>query len=216
MIYFRSMRYNPLSFVICTNIFFVATSSDDFDITLMICLLRSLSFVQPPTSGWDKLPPVGENSLGANLARIKFYRNTLCHTSKNKINDKTFKRIWSCLTHVSFNIFYCMVLITKIFNTTLHSFNRWIMVVRMFRKHNLLFLIQLTIKSHLNSSKRNFKMIIKEYVLSFRREFFKFLFLIITKRQFYLFLFIMHVYRLSWILKCLFSICKFLYSPFRR
>lgn len=106
-----------------------------------------------------------------------------------------------------FNIFYCMVLITKIFNTTLHSFNRWIMVVRMFRKHNLLFLIQLIIKFHLNSSKRNFKMIITEYVLSFRREFFKFLFLIITKRQFYLFLFIMHVYRLSWILKCLFSIC---------
>lgn len=115
-----------------------------------------------------------------------------------------------------FNIFYCMVLITKNFNTTLHSFNRWIMVVRMFRKHNLLFLIQLTIKFHLNSSKRNFKMIITEYVLSFKREFFKFLFLIITKRQFYLFLFIMHVYRLSWILKCLFSICKFLYSPFRR
>lgn len=107
-----------------------------------------------------------------------------------------------------FNIFYCMVLITKKnVNTTLHSFNRWIMVVRMFRKHNLLFLIQLIIKFRLNSSKRNFKMLITEYVLSFKREFFKFLFLIIIKRQFYLFLFVMHVYRLSWILKCLFSIC---------
>lgn len=83
-------------------LFFVATSSEDFDVTLMICILRNLNFVQPPPSGWDKLPPVGDNSLGANLTRIKEHRNTFCHSSKTKINDKKFKRLWSSLTHVSF------------------------------------------------------------------------------------------------------------------
>lgn len=76
-----------------------ATSSEDFDVTLMICILRNLNFVQPPPSGWDKLPPVGDNSLGANLTRIKEHRNTFCHSSKTKINDKKFKRLWSSLTH---------------------------------------------------------------------------------------------------------------------
>lgn len=84
---------------------FVATCSEDFDITLMICILRSLNFVNPPSSGWDKLPPVADNSLGAHLTRIKIYRNNFCHTSKARINDNTFRRIWSCLTHVSVTCF---------------------------------------------------------------------------------------------------------------
>lgn len=82
--------------------FLVATSSEDFDVTLMICILRNLNFVQPPPNGWDKLPPVGDNSLGANLTRIKEHRNTFCHSSKTKINDKKFQKLWSSLTHVSF------------------------------------------------------------------------------------------------------------------
>lgn len=83
-----------------------ATCSEDFDITLMICILRSLNFVNPPSSGWDKLPPVADNSLGAHLTRIKIYRNNFCHTSKARINDNTFRRIWSCLTH-SFSEISC-------------------------------------------------------------------------------------------------------------
>lgn len=71
----------------------------------MICILRSLNFVNPPSSGWDKLPPVADNSLGAHLTRIKIYRNNFCHTSKARINDNTFRRIWSCLTHVSVTCF---------------------------------------------------------------------------------------------------------------
>lgn len=83
-----------------------ATSSADFDITLMICILRCLNIVQPPSSGWDNLPPEGNNSLGANLTRIKVYRNRICHTSKTRINDKTFKRMWSTLTQ-SFSEISC-------------------------------------------------------------------------------------------------------------
>lgn len=82
------------------------TSSGDFDITLMICILRNLNIVQPPSSGWDKLPPINDNSLGAHLTRIKSYRNKFCHTSRTSINDKTFRRISSSLTR-SFSEISC-------------------------------------------------------------------------------------------------------------
>lgn len=71
----------------------------------MICILRVLKFVPSPITGWDKLPQENDNSIGANLTRIKVYRNMLCHTSKARINDKAFQKIWSTLTHVSFTSF---------------------------------------------------------------------------------------------------------------
>ncbi|XP_062595682.1 E3 ubiquitin-protein ligase DZIP3-like, partial [Saccostrea cucullata] len=74
-----------------------ATSSADFDITLMICLLRNLKLVQEPITGWDRLPPDSDNSLGANLTRIKVYRNILSHPSKSRVNETSFNKIWSSL-----------------------------------------------------------------------------------------------------------------------
>nr|XP_034332510.1 uncharacterized protein LOC105324014 isoform X2 [Crassostrea gigas] len=76
-----------------------ATTSKDFDTTLMICILRNLSFIPPPSSGWDTLPPEFENTLGANLTIIKVYRNKLCHASQPRINDKTFRKMKSSLIH---------------------------------------------------------------------------------------------------------------------
>lgn len=84
----------------------VATSSEDFDTTLMICILRSLRYVSRPSKGWANIPPVGENSLGANLTRIKEYRNQLCHRPKARINDKEFRKIWCDLTR-SFSEISC-------------------------------------------------------------------------------------------------------------
>lgn len=49
-----------------------ATSSEDFDVTLMICILRNLNFVQPPPSGWDELPHVGDNSEKQTILFVKF------------------------------------------------------------------------------------------------------------------------------------------------
>lgn len=84
--------------------YFVATTSKDFDTTLMICILRNLSFIPPPSSGWDTLPPEFENKLGANLTIIKVYRNKLCHASQPRINDKTFRKMKSSLIHVRFTL----------------------------------------------------------------------------------------------------------------
>lgn len=83
---------------------FVATTSKDFDTTLMICILRNLSLIPPPSSGWDTLPLEFENRLGANLTIIKVYRNKLCHASQPRINDNTFRKMKSSLIHVRFTL----------------------------------------------------------------------------------------------------------------
>jgi hypothetical protein len=49
-------------------------SSKDFDITLMICLLRNLI---PHITIMDRLPSATDTSLGADLSRIKYYRNII-------------------------------------------------------------------------------------------------------------------------------------------
>ncbi|XP_056003199.1 uncharacterized protein LOC125661021 [Ostrea edulis] len=74
-----------------------ATSSEDFDVTLMICLLRNLNLVSEPATGWDRVPLDSDNSLGTNMTRIKEYRNKLAHPSKNRMGDNSFKKIWTSL-----------------------------------------------------------------------------------------------------------------------
>ena len=48
-------------------------SSANFDVTLLIVLLRSICGLSPPvsTGSWDKLPPDCDNSTEANIVRIK-------------------------------------------------------------------------------------------------------------------------------------------------
>ncbi|CAG2232668.1 unnamed protein product [Mytilus edulis] len=52
-----------------------ATSSADFDVTLMVCLLRNIPLpgIYQPASGWDNLPIPSDTSPGAYLSRIKYY-----------------------------------------------------------------------------------------------------------------------------------------------
>jgi hypothetical protein len=52
-----------------------ALSQCTIDITLMICLLRNLI----PIAIIDGLPSVTDQSLRADLSRIKFYRNFIVH-----------------------------------------------------------------------------------------------------------------------------------------
>ncbi|XP_031553833.1 uncharacterized protein LOC116290859 isoform X2 [Actinia tenebrosa] len=69
--------------------------SKDFDITLLFVLLRNICGLTEPATGWDALPPVADNSLEANLARIKYYRNnTIAHKPSTEINDDDFKQNW--------------------------------------------------------------------------------------------------------------------------
>ncbi|KXJ16687.1 E3 ubiquitin-protein ligase DZIP3 [Exaiptasia diaphana] len=46
-------------------------------------------------TGWDVLPPSTDNSLEANLVRIKYYRNeVIAHNSSAEVDDVDFKKYW--------------------------------------------------------------------------------------------------------------------------
>ena len=70
--------------------------STDFDITLLFRLLRTICGLAPPVTGWDALPTSTDDSLEADLARIKYYRNSMYgHVTENmEISDDEFSRLW--------------------------------------------------------------------------------------------------------------------------
>lgn len=54
----------------------------------------------PPAGGYDRLPKYTETTLGADLARIKFYRNQLAHLDDAKIDHESFIADWNDVTSV--------------------------------------------------------------------------------------------------------------------
>ncbi|XP_066029089.1 LOW QUALITY PROTEIN: uncharacterized protein [Pocillopora verrucosa] len=69
--------------------------SQTFDITLLFLLLTNICGLSPPLSGWNTKPPPSDDSFEANLARIKFYRNTVYgHVTTTGIADPTFSTLW--------------------------------------------------------------------------------------------------------------------------
>ena len=51
--------------------------SADFDVTLLFRLLRTICNLTPPVTGWELLPASTDHSLEADLARVKYYRNSV-------------------------------------------------------------------------------------------------------------------------------------------
>ncbi|XP_071177408.1 uncharacterized protein [Mytilus edulis] len=69
--------------------------SDDFDTTLIVCLLRNMApRERTPITGWDNLPHPGDTSTGADLARVKWYRNILAHHDDGKLTPTEFSMGW--------------------------------------------------------------------------------------------------------------------------
>ena len=64
--------------------------SNDFDITLIFKLFRTICGLAPPPRGWDVLPNGSDHSLVADLVRIKYYRNEIYGHH----------RIWKYLTSI--------------------------------------------------------------------------------------------------------------------
>ncbi|CAG2200866.1 unnamed protein product [Mytilus edulis] len=75
--------------------------SKTFDVTLMICLIRNLTTINPPINGFDSLPLSIETTPGPDLARIKHYRNKLAHHDSNKIDTTNFDTAWKDISDVS-------------------------------------------------------------------------------------------------------------------
>jgi hypothetical protein len=76
-------------------------SSKDFDITLMICLLRNLI----PIDIMDRLPSATDTNLRDDLSRIKFYRNIIVHCDSALVADTDFESYWKDVTPVIHSYF---------------------------------------------------------------------------------------------------------------
>ena len=72
-----------------------SVSSRDFDITLLMILLRNVCGLAPPLTGWDSLPAAADFSHEADIARIKYLRNTVyAHAEHASVDDATFDKHW--------------------------------------------------------------------------------------------------------------------------
>ena len=72
-------------------------SSANFDIALLVVLLKNICDLSPPSStgSWDKLPPDSDKSTEANIVRIKCYRDDVYgHVTKASVDDATFNALW--------------------------------------------------------------------------------------------------------------------------
>ena len=73
-------------------------SSVDFDITMLYKLLKTICKLPKPTGNWNELPDDSDTSLSADLARIRCYRNSICHDSENmEIPDDKFRSLWASI-----------------------------------------------------------------------------------------------------------------------
>ncbi|KAL9964239.1 hypothetical protein ACROYT_G027852 [Oculina patagonica] len=70
-------------------------SSASFDITLLTVLLRNICSLSPPVFGWDSLPAPTHTSIADDIARVKYYRNTVYgHASQASVDDTSFNTYW--------------------------------------------------------------------------------------------------------------------------
>ena len=69
--------------------------STDFDISLLCKLLREICNLTPPATGWKDLPNITDHSLGADLVRIRIYRNEIYgHNHRMEITNADFEKLW--------------------------------------------------------------------------------------------------------------------------
>ena len=86
---------NPIQWGKLFPAILTAVSSRDFDTTLLMVLLRNLCGLTAPPTGWDKLPAVTDLSREADIARVKYFRNTVYgHAEKASIDDISFNNFW--------------------------------------------------------------------------------------------------------------------------
>lgn len=69
--------------------------SKTFDITLLHLLLREICSLAAPPTGWHDLPIDSDASPEANIIRIKYFRNELCHSISTGITNAEFKDKWN-------------------------------------------------------------------------------------------------------------------------
>lgn len=76
-----------------------SVSSEQFDMTLLMVLLRDICGLNPPSSGWDSPPPSFDKSMEANIARINQCRIRFFQLARGaSVDDATFNSLWPDLS----------------------------------------------------------------------------------------------------------------------
>ena len=77
-----------------------SVSSASFDITLLTVLLRHICNLNEPDTGWNVLPSAADMSTEANIARVKYYRNTVfAHATQTSVDDEAFNNYWQDISN---------------------------------------------------------------------------------------------------------------------
>ena len=71
--------------------------SKKFDITLLHLLIREVCYLPAPLTGWHTMPADDDQSLEANIARIKCFRNELSHSVSTGIPNDEFEDKWNTI-----------------------------------------------------------------------------------------------------------------------
>ena len=91
----RRKVVNPSQWSILYPAIKSSVSSENFDITLLMVLLRNICGLTPPAAGWDALPSPTDVNCEDELARIKYYRNTVYgHAAQASVDDTKFNDYW--------------------------------------------------------------------------------------------------------------------------
>ena len=74
--------------------------SENFDISLLFYLLVAICPIGTPLKGWSSEPPKRDKSFPAQLLRIKYHRNAICHVPRTGINDAKFNKLWEDISSI--------------------------------------------------------------------------------------------------------------------
>ena len=72
-----------------------SVSSKNFDITLLTVLLENICYLSPPATGWDNVPAVEEQSIEADIIRVRYLRDLVYGNGMTtSANDMMFSTYW--------------------------------------------------------------------------------------------------------------------------
>lgn len=70
-------------------------SSRNFDFTLLTVLLKKVSGLKPPATGWNSPPPAKDTSIEADIIRVRVFINEIYdHARKAYVDDHKFNEYW--------------------------------------------------------------------------------------------------------------------------
>ena len=69
-------------------------SSANFDLMLLLLLLRYICDLNPPVTGWDTFPATEDISTAADIVRVKYFLHHLAHCSQASFDYTSFNNNW--------------------------------------------------------------------------------------------------------------------------